>query len=171
MKKENIDPEIKSIIEQHTGSIGAWGPKEIYVEIKDSNFTKDLVALMKSKGWYLEEQEADDRNMFFHYGQQEKANKDNVLIDDSIKKEYAFRRSKYHFSSWIIIIAMGLLSVSTSKEFCAKWDFPPILFLIIGILLFIIGSLTWYIYWRCPVCGAHFLSDDNICNKCKSSFE
>jgi hypothetical protein len=170
-KKEYIDPEIKSIIEKHTGSIGSWGPKDIYVEIKDNSFTRKFVEAMESKGWYLEVEESDELNMFFHYGYQEKVIKDKIPIDDNIKKDYDFRKNKYQNGSWTVVLGLCLIDISFYKEFCAKWGFPPILLLIIGFILLIIGGLTWYIYWRCPVCGEHLGQDDNMCDKCKSSFE
>jgi hypothetical protein len=78
MKSDKIDPEIKSAIDQHTGTIGAWGPKEIYVEMGDTTHTNDLVQIMKSKGWYLIDEESDDKNLFFHFGIQEKVIEEDI---------------------------------------------------------------------------------------------
>jgi hypothetical protein len=123
MKSDKINPEIKSIIEQYTGSIGAWGPKEIYVDIGDRNFTKDLVQVMKSKGWYLDEEESDDKNLFFHLGFQEKVIEDKIPLSN----EANFSNKDAWSSSFLQKVIICVLIALFCFLFFKIWSNPRIM--------------------------------------------
>jgi len=73
MKSDPIDPSIKELIKQYSGKVGAWGQSDILVELTDEELGDELIKVMKSKGWHLDEEGSDSRNLFFHLGNDSKS--------------------------------------------------------------------------------------------------
>jgi hypothetical protein len=158
MKSNKIDPEIKSTIDQHTGSIGAWGPKEIYVEMGDTNFTNDLVQIMKTKGWYLIDEESDDKNLFFHYGIQEKVIEEEVPTYKELNlsgEETWTASSSQKAIIYIMIALFGFI-------FYKVWTNPRIMtfryptlyqFMVLAFYLYLIYKWLRMISWKLKING------------------
>ncbi|KAF0139519.1 MAG: hypothetical protein FD122_3188 [Stygiobacter sp.] len=154
MKLDKINQEIKTIIEQHDGSIGAWGTKEILVTVKESYYTENLVKVMESKGWYLKEEESNEENLFFHFGIPDKIEPEQLPLHESIPSatQWTPCLSQRIVISILIIILIYLSFLMWTNQNMFSSDNKLLIRLLFStFFVYLISNLLKRYFWRLSI--------------------
>ncbi len=160
MKSDEIDPEVKSLIKKHTGTVAGWGPEEICVEIGNPQIIKDLVQALKSKGWYLLEKESNNEFLVFHLGEisleDQTSNLDDLDLSSGETWSPGFGQKAL---ACVLIAGLAIIAFMVySHPAISALRYATLLrVIILAPCAYVIYKLMERIFWKLTIVGAEFV--------------